>query len=263
MKLYPIDRRGVEPLYVQLSGVIKRNIEEGHLKPGDPLPSESSLMEAYQVSRITVRNALLRLEYDRQLFKVHGRGTFVAAQELMSITSPFESLEKQLKSRGIEIRHRLVEFKEVYPPEQIKEELKLAAGQQATKIKRVIMAGEKSIGLRTLFVPLAIGKKLAREELEQEAVLDLLNRHGHKASRMEVRIHATNMWDVDAEYMGVDEASTALVRRVVIWDYEEQPILAGRVVYLAQYVILRMEVTADQHGSPCTVNELMNIENWE
>lgn len=263
MKYFTIERKGIEPLYVQLSSIVKRNIDEGYLKPGDPIPSESSLMEAYQVSRITVRNALLRLEYDGLLFKVHGRGTFVATQDLMTITSPFDSMEKQLRSRGVDIHQRLIEFKEVFPPEQIKLELKLRANQKATKIKRVVSAGGRSICLRTLFVPRDIGQAIKKDEVENNSILKVLKINGHRAARMEVRIHASDMWGVDAEYMQVDEASTALVRRVVVWDDLNKPILAGRVVYLAQYVILKMEIKTDPHSAQCSVDELLNVENWD
>ena len=46
------------PLYYQIVSDIKAKIEEGILAPGDKLPTENTLSRTYQVSRVTVRNAL-------------------------------------------------------------------------------------------------------------------------------------------------------------------------------------------------------------
>ncbi len=263
MKHYPIDKNGIDPLYVQLSKVVKRNINEGNLKPGEPIPSEATMMKSYQVSRNTVRNALLRLEYDGLLIKAHGRGTFVATQDMMTIASPFDSMEMQLQLKGIEVQHRLVEFHEVLPPEQIRQELKLSPRQKAIKIKRVVFAGGKSICLRTLFVPHHIGQAFKKEKIEKNSILGELKKCGHRAARMEIRIQASDIWDVDAEYMEADKNSTTLVRRLVVWDDQDKPILAGRVVYLAQYVSLKMEIKTDPNSAQCSVDEMMNDENWD
>jgi GntR family transcriptional repressor for pyruvate dehydrogenase complex len=52
-------------------------IREGHLKPGDLLPSERELMEQLQVGRSSVREALRSLETMRVIEVRPGRGAFV------------------------------------------------------------------------------------------------------------------------------------------------------------------------------------------
>ena len=48
-----------EPLYVQLAGIVRRMIESGKLRHLDPVPSESSLVQTYGVSRDTASGSLL------------------------------------------------------------------------------------------------------------------------------------------------------------------------------------------------------------
>jgi len=60
-----IDRWGDDrPLPVQLAGILRGQILGGELEPGQKLPSEASMMQRYEVSRNTVRQAiaLLRTE---------------------------------------------------------------------------------------------------------------------------------------------------------------------------------------------------------
>ena len=56
-----IDPYADEPLYVQLAGIVRRQIESGKLQHLDPVPSESTLVQTYGVSRDTARRAMALL----------------------------------------------------------------------------------------------------------------------------------------------------------------------------------------------------------
>ena len=62
--------------YYALMEELKREILSGKYMPGDRLPSENQLTEAYQISRHTVRKALALLENEGYVTAEHGRGTF-------------------------------------------------------------------------------------------------------------------------------------------------------------------------------------------
>ena len=64
-----------EALYVQLEGIARRMIDDGRLWHLDPVPSESSLVQAYGVSRDTVRRAVALLRDEGVVFTVPLRGT--------------------------------------------------------------------------------------------------------------------------------------------------------------------------------------------
>jgi GntR family transcriptional regulator len=72
-----IDLYADEPLYVQLAGIVRRRIEKGELQRLDPVPSESSLVQTYGVSRDTVRRAMALLRDEGVVFTVPHRGTYV------------------------------------------------------------------------------------------------------------------------------------------------------------------------------------------
>ncbi len=66
-----------EPLYVQLAGIVRRMVQSGKLQHLDPVPSESSLGQAYGVSRDTVRRTMALLRDEGVVFTVPHRGTYV------------------------------------------------------------------------------------------------------------------------------------------------------------------------------------------
>jgi GntR family transcriptional regulator len=72
-----IDLYADEPLYVQLAGIVRRQIESGKLQHLDPVPSESTLVQTYGVSRDTARRAMALLREQGVVFTVPHRGTYV------------------------------------------------------------------------------------------------------------------------------------------------------------------------------------------
>lgn len=83
--------------YIQISDEIKNKILSGILKPNEMLSSENQLAAEYNVSRVTIRKALMRLIDEGYLFSVPGKGTFVDYFNKNTYRIPL-SLESILKS---------------------------------------------------------------------------------------------------------------------------------------------------------------------
>ncbi len=76
--LGPISPAADGALYQQIVDRLKREIGEGRLAPGTPLPSFRQLAEDLLVSVITVKRAYEELEREGIIFRRQGLGTFVA-----------------------------------------------------------------------------------------------------------------------------------------------------------------------------------------
>lgn len=75
------ETRSSEPLYQRVINALQAEINEGVLKPGDQLPSETQLMERFGVSRVTVRHALSQLVNRGLIYRSKGKGSFVRDPE--------------------------------------------------------------------------------------------------------------------------------------------------------------------------------------
>ena len=62
----------------RLREILRQNIAGGNFQPGDRLPSEPELVARYKVSRSTVREAITALAQEGILYRIQGKGTFVA-----------------------------------------------------------------------------------------------------------------------------------------------------------------------------------------
>ena len=74
----PISSAAPGPLYQQIVDGIKREVSEGRLLPGTPLPSFRVLAEDLMVSLITVKRAYEELERGGIIHCKQGLGTFVS-----------------------------------------------------------------------------------------------------------------------------------------------------------------------------------------
>jgi DNA-binding GntR family transcriptional regulator len=72
-----LDRQSFVPLYQQIKDLLVERIEHGELVVGDVIPSEARLGAAFEVSRLTVRQALYELRVEGYVIREKGRGTFV------------------------------------------------------------------------------------------------------------------------------------------------------------------------------------------
>jgi len=80
------------PVYIQIHDQIKSEIEQGIWKIGDRLPSERELAVKFNVSRMTLRQAIQNLADEGILERKIGSGTYVArekVQEKMSGATSF------------------------------------------------------------------------------------------------------------------------------------------------------------------------------
>jgi len=78
LTLPPISASAPGTLYQQIVDGLKREVSEGRLAAGAPLPSFRKLAEELLVSVITVKRAYEELEREGIIYRRQGLGTFVA-----------------------------------------------------------------------------------------------------------------------------------------------------------------------------------------
>jgi DNA-binding FadR family transcriptional regulator len=75
-------------IYEQIVDQIGLLVAEGQLKPGDRLPSERELVERFQVSRASIREAISALEMMGLIEVRSGEGTYIRQVNIDSVVAP-------------------------------------------------------------------------------------------------------------------------------------------------------------------------------
>ena len=77
-----LDNNSPLPLYYQLENIIKKRIEEGIYKVDEKIPSERTLSEELNISRMTISKAINNLVEEGILYRKRGQGTFVSKNKI-------------------------------------------------------------------------------------------------------------------------------------------------------------------------------------
>lgn len=135
-----LDEKNSMPLYLQLKNTIKGLIDRGEIEQGEKILSEHELCEKYNVSRITVRNALSELEEEGYLVKKQGKGTFATKPKLFRPLQDSVGFTDSCKAAGME-SSSLVLKREILPlNDDMKEQLALDDDDQLLYIQRLRLA---------------------------------------------------------------------------------------------------------------------------
>lgn len=149
----PVDQSSPLPFYRQVSQSVFDRIHAGEWAWGERLPSESELCEAYQVSRITIRQALALLVQDGLVVRSRGKGTFVRGPFLTAAPRSVSSFTAELRDLGMKAGSRILKVQTATAREEVAAEMGLAVGRPVVRIRRLRTADGRPIGIQdTLLV---------------------------------------------------------------------------------------------------------------
>src|SRR3954452_17580198 len=113
----PVRRAAAEPLYAQVARDVAGHVRRGTMAPGQRLPAEPVLAEAYGVNRLTVREALASLARQGLVRRVQGVGSFVADAPVRHRVGGDEaSLMEGMRRQGLTVRQDVLDAASA-PPE--------------------------------------------------------------------------------------------------------------------------------------------------
>lgn len=147
-----VDRRTSTPLYLQLRDAVLEEIRVGGLKAGDRVDSEAELERRHGVSRITVRQALKALVQEGALYRVPGKGTYVAARKVAPLAA-FTSFSENMRAQGLMPSYQLLAADRVDPPPEAREALRLGTADAAYCVERLLLADGAPMGLQLGYYP--------------------------------------------------------------------------------------------------------------
>ena len=96
-----INKQSRIPFYYQLADILRDVIQESASETKTEfLPSENELVQTYQVSRSTVRQALNLLEREGLIHKAKGKGTFIAKHRIRYPLTTMIATTEDMQRRG-------------------------------------------------------------------------------------------------------------------------------------------------------------------
>ena len=158
-----INKNSPVPIYHQLEEYIKQQIENGSLEEESVIPSEREYAERFQISRMTVRQAINNLVSEGYLNRQKGRGTFVTKKKVEQELQGMTSFTEDMLSRGMNPSSILLSFQILPADKKTALALRIEETDSIYKIKRIRLADGAPMALETAYIPVEIVPGLTEE----------------------------------------------------------------------------------------------------
>jgi GntR family transcriptional regulator len=200
------------PMYQVIEDDLVAQIRNGELAPETKLPSEHDLAKRYGVSRMTVRQALDRLESERLVVRYRGSGNYVSSPAARKRRlNRLSSFSDELSQSNLEVTTRIILLETVQAPPRIVENLKTDFGSDINHFRRVRMVDGEVAALQDSWIPYTVAPGLAREGILGGSLYRTLReRFGVELRWAEQTMTATELTVEEADLLGTAPGTAVL-----------------------------------------------------
>lgn len=200
-----LDRNDPLPLWAQLEADLRRRLADGEFVAR--FPTDKELVDQYDVSRHTVREAVRRLTADGVLHRQRGRGSFVDPEAVEQPLGALYSLFRTVEAQGLVQRSDVLALDVRRDPE--------AAGALTEPVDadlvflaRLRRAGDEPLAVDRVWLPAAVAKPLLDVDFTRAALYDeLATRCGVRLVGGTERIRPTHPDPEDAAHLAIPSSS--------------------------------------------------------
>lgn len=222
-----------QPLYARLYEAIRRGVAEGKWAPGDSLPTEAELGEAFGVSRITVRHALQLLRQDGVIATHAARPAVVISRRAGRISAgrldTLHDLIAGASDASLEIKS--------WKPEARAEAARIFGLLAATPLpclKSLLVRERRPFARSAIYFHPAVGRRLRRAHFGDVIVFRTMQREiGIVIRDIKMTASAEAATQADADELEVAAGSPILCSRLVFRTERNAPVQVSYTRYPA------------------------------
>ena len=210
------------PAYIRIHDAIKKEIDGGVWEIGQRLPSERDLADDYEVSRMTLRQAITLLVEEGILERRVGSGTYVAShrvQEKMRGTTSFTEI---VRSQGKTPSSQLISYQRKPANETEIQQLQLKATDTVVRMERVRFADNVPLVFEVASIPEKLIQSFNQEDIT-EHFFQTLTDNGYEIGKSQQTIYAKNASERVANYLKVPKNHAVLALTQVSYFTDGRP----------------------------------------
>lgn len=221
----------MQPAYVTIHDDIKEKIDQGFWKIGDRLPSERDLAEVFDVSRMTLRQAVTLLVDEGILERRVGSGTYVASRRVQEKMRGTTSFTEIIKSQGKVPSSHLVSYQKKLASQTEREKLNLSKTDFVVQMERVRYADDLPVVFEVATIPEKVIKTFNQTEIT-EHFFQTLTDNGFEIGKSQQTIYAKNASERVSDFLKIPKGQAILALTQVSYFTDGQPFEYVRSQYV-------------------------------
>ena len=220
------------PVYIQIHDQLKNEIEQGIWKVGDRLPSERELAVKFNVSRMTLRQAIQNLADEGILERKIGSGTYVAREKVQEKMSGATSFTEIMESQNRVPSSRTISYFLTSPSSSEMEKLNLSKDDTILRMERIRFADDVPICFEVASVPQKLIDGYSKAEITESLYRTLEEKGGKKIGPANQTITAVLASEKIADYLEVKRGDAVLRLRQISYFEDCTPFEYVRTQYV-------------------------------
>lgn len=219
------------PAYIKIHDAIKKDIEKAVWTIGSRLPSERDLAEHFEVSRMTLRQAITLLVEEGILERRVGSGTYVAShrvQERMRGTTSFTEI---VNSQGRKPSSKLISYQRQLASDTEINQLHLEESDYVIRMERIRYADKVPLVYEVASIPEKFIKNVKKTDIT-EHFFQTLTSNGYEIGKSQQTIYAKIASERVASYLEVAKGHAILALTQVSFFTDGRPFEYVRSQYV-------------------------------
>ena len=231
------------PRYYEIEQVLRTRISR--LEPNAPLPSDAQLCDEFRVSRMTARSAVQRLVQEGLVYRLPGRGTFVAEYGARRRGGQLTSFTTEMRRHGRAPSSRLLERARREATAEESRRLRADEGVGVVTVRRIRLADGEPVAVDNAVLRDDAGDPVLAADLETGSLYATLRAAGLVPTSGRATISSEPAGKDDAPLLDVDEGRPLLVERRVVLDQHGVPLETAETRYVAGRYALDVEFVVE------------------
>ncbi|NQU58239.1 MAG: UTRA domain-containing protein [Rhodospirillales bacterium] len=197
-------------------------IEAGTLASGVRLPPERALADEFSITRVTVRQALIRMEAEGLIFREDRRGWFVSPPRVRYDPAANTSFTESITEQGRVAGTTVLSKQQVAASQWESDRLGCAPGDSLFVIIRMRTVDERPVLVEQICVKAERCPGLLDHSLDQSMTGIMAEKYGIIEHRAHINMRPTTLSEIPARALGVAAGTPSLyLSRAILDQYNE------------------------------------------
>ena len=191
------------PYYLRFRDHFTAMIEAGTLAPGSKFPPERVLAEDFSITRMTVRQALMQMEAEGQIFREERRGWFVSPPRVQYDPTTNTSFTQSIAKQGRVCGTKVLSSQRVPASQWDSTGLDCAPGDPVFVISRLRTVDERAVLVEKIYINAERCPTLLEHGLDQSITGLMAKEFGIIEHRTLIKMRPTALSEEPARALGV------------------------------------------------------------
>lgn len=249
------------PKYYQIYDELLKEIRSGKFKEYDRFYSDTELVEKFEVSRGTIREAVKLLIQQGYLVREQGKGTFVTKPKIEQDSDRLMGFTELMIKNDIKPSAKVIEKEIVGAPENLINLMQLGDKNKLVRIVRVRFGNDQPLIIERSYFVYRYFKPIYEMDLQSNSIFELLYKHTDtRLGEARQHITATSAGQSEVELLNVDPGAPLLLMKRLIktkegdyFQYSEDVYRSDRINFTT--TTKPYEKDHDNHGLPMELKD--------